>query len=98
VIPHLRPLRYPHGASSQPVEKGVDVELAIGAVEMTVTDACDVAIIFSNDTDLLPAVEAITRLKGQAAVETAAWASDNYHVRLRSKPSVFHHHLSERNF
>lgn len=98
VVPRLRPLRYPRGALSRPVEKGVDVELAIGAVETTVTNACDVAIIFSNDTDLLPAVEAIVRLKGRSAVETAAWKSDSYHVRLRSKPSVFHHHLTERDF
>jgi uncharacterized LabA/DUF88 family protein len=57
-----------------------------------------VAVIFSNDTDLLPAAEAIIRLKGQSAVETASWASDSYHYRLRPQPRVYHHFLSEQDF
>lgn len=98
VIPRLRKLRYPRDESEPPVEKGVDVELAITAVELTVTDACDVAIIFSNDGDLIPAVEAIARLKGSEAVETASWVSEHYRNRLRTKPAVFHHSVSERAF
>jgi uncharacterized LabA/DUF88 family protein len=98
VIPRLRPLRYPRDESEAPVEKGVDVELAIGAVEQVVTGGCDVAVIFTNDTDLLPAIEAIARLKGTGAVETAAWRSDTYRSRLRPKPTVYHHDLSERCF
>ena len=63
VIPRLRPLRYPYRYPQEPaVEKGVDVNLALGAIEMVLTDACDVAIVFSHDTDLAPLPEAIARL------------------------------------
>ena len=98
VIPRLRPLRYPREPDEPPVEKGVDVQLALGAVEQIVADACDVAVIFSNDTDLVPAVETIRRLRGRVAVETAAWQSEQYSFRLRPKPAVYHHALSERDF
>jgi uncharacterized LabA/DUF88 family protein len=98
VIPHLRPLRYPQDPSEPPVEKGVDVHLAISAVEWTLTDRCDVSIIFSHDTDLLPAVEAITRLKSREGVETASWVSDTHRRRLRPKPPVYHHDLDESVF
>jgi uncharacterized LabA/DUF88 family protein len=50
VIPRLRPLRYPspHEADQAPVEKGIDVQLALGAVEQVLTQACDVAVIFTH--------------------------------------------------
>lgn len=98
VFPRLRPLRYPHDDTEPPVEKGVDVELAVAAVEMAVGDDCDVAVVFSHDTDLLPAIETITRLKGREAVETASWKSDVHESRLRPRPTVFHHSLTERDF
>jgi NYN domain len=45
-------------------EKGIDVALAVGVVEAAMSDVCDVAIVFSNDTDQLPALEQIfTRRK-----------------------------------
>ena len=69
VVPCHRPLRYPYNSADPPVEKGIDVELALGAVEQLATGRCDVAIIFSHDTDLNPAVETIIRLKGPRAVE-----------------------------
>lgn len=62
VIPRLRPLRYPRGwPAEDPEEKGIDVQLALGMVEAIVGDTCDVAIMFSRDTDLLPAVETLAR-------------------------------------
>lgn len=98
VIPRLRPLRYPPGyPEDPPVEKGVDVQLALAAVEHTTSKPplCDVAIIFSHDTDLIPAVQTITRLTSAAHVETAAWSSETYSARLRV-PGVrhFHHELT----
>ena len=55
VIPRLRPLRYPPNyPEAGPTEKGVDVQLALAAVEGVLTQLCDVAIIFSHDSDLLP--------------------------------------------
>jgi uncharacterized LabA/DUF88 family protein len=92
VIPRLRPLRYPRDPSEPPVEKGVDVNIAIGVVEQVLTGGCDVAVLFSHDTDLLPAVEAVARLKGPASIETASWTSPLFHSRLRTKVRGIHHH------
>lgn len=97
VAPRMRPLRYPRGPGEAPREKGVDVQLAVEAVEWSVTGKCDVAIIFSHDTDLVPVVELLLRLKGPASVETAAWRSDAFRQRLR-QPDVFHHDISRAVF
>ena len=60
-----RPLRYPGDWPKTPaVEKGVDVALAIDLVRMTMTKACDAAVVVSSDTDLMPAIEMVT---------TSAW-------------------------
>ncbi|MDX6622979.1 MAG: hypothetical protein QOE75_911 [Solirubrobacterales bacterium] len=80
------------------MEKGVDVELALGTVEAVVRGECDVAVLFSHDTDLLPVPETLTRLAGPQSVETAAWVSDTFRQRLKSKAPVAHHALSERIF
>jgi hypothetical protein len=96
----MRPLRYPRNYPTEPpVEKGVDVELAVAAIECTLTDKCDVAVIFSHDADLLPVPETIARLAGIDHVETASWQSDVFNKRLRPKVSggVVYHHLISRN-
>jgi uncharacterized LabA/DUF88 family protein len=98
VVPCQRPLRYPHDPADRPVEKGIDVELALGAVEQLATERCGVAIIFSHDSDLNPAVETIIRLKGPSAVETAAWSSPSHRSRLRQRPGVHHHEISREVF
>ncbi|MEX1357146.1 MAG: NYN domain-containing protein [Gaiellaceae bacterium] len=98
VIPRLRPLRYPHGYPDEPPEeKGVDVQLALAAVEHTTSDPplCDVAVIFSHDSDLVPLVQTICRLASAAQVETASWVSETYSARLRIPGArVFHHELT----
>ena len=66
-----RPINY--GDPSAPREKGIDVRLAIDFVMMAMRDEYDVGIIFSGDTDLLPALEAVIELKGRGSVEVAAW-------------------------
>jgi hypothetical protein len=99
VIPRLRPLRYPPDyPNHSAVEKGVDVNLALAAVESVLTKLCDVAIIFSHDTDLLPVPETIARIAGVAAVETASWTSSSFRRRLRPKPTVYHHDVSQGVF
>jgi uncharacterized LabA/DUF88 family protein len=70
------------------------VQLAIAIVESVLLDHCDVAVLFSNDTDLVPVVEAVTRLKGPGRIETASWASHGYEMRLRPVRGVHHHRLS----
>jgi uncharacterized LabA/DUF88 family protein len=99
VIPRLRPLRYPPGYPAEPpVEKGVDVELAVGAIEATLRRRCEVAILLSHDTDLLPVPEAIARLVGADRVETASWASASFQGRLRPKAAVVHHPITRKVF
>lgn len=98
VIPRLRPLRYPEDESEEPEEKGIDVQLALSAVEYALLGKCEVAVIFSHDTDLKPAVEMISRVTGVNHVETAAWISPTFKRRLRSQPTVYHHALPESVF
>lgn len=98
VIPRLRPLRYSRDPNEPPREKGIDVELAVAAVEWVLTERCEVAIIFSHDTDLVPAVELLARLKGSGCVETASWTSGSFNKRLRPKPEVYHHTISAEVF
>ena len=57
-------------------EKGVDVELAISLVRDTILTkpaACDVAIVFSEDTDFYPAYEMILDAAGKDVLEVARW-------------------------
>lgn len=100
VLPRLRALRYPppYAAVQTPVEKGIDVQLALAVAETILTNSADVAILFTHDTDLLPAVEMVARLKGARRIETAAWASHSFSQRLRQVSGVYHHGISERVF
>lgn len=72
-----RPLRYPYdwgkpGCVEKPREKGVDVELAIDLVRLGLTTEYEVAIVFSRDTDLLPAIELVADLP-RVHIEVATW-------------------------
>lgn len=99
VVPQLRPLRYPRNYPAEPaVEKGVDVQLAVSAIEASLTRGCDVAIIMSHDTDLLPVPETISRVLGGHRVETASWSSPTFQNRLRPNPPVYHHAISQQFF
>lgn len=99
VVPRLRPLRYPRNYPAEPaVEKGVDVQLAVNAIEASLTKQCEVAIIVSHDTDLLPVPETISRLLGGHRVETASWSSSTFQSRLRPKPAVYHHLITRKVF
>lgn len=66
-----RPVNYRD--PERPIEKGVDVSIAIDFVRMAVEKEVDVGILFSGDTDLLPALEAVADLKGADACEVAGW-------------------------
>ncbi|HEU4942917.1 MAG TPA: NYN domain-containing protein, partial [Gaiellaceae bacterium] len=96
VIPKLRPLRY--SREGVPREKGVDVEQAIEALEWIISEKCDLAILFSHDSDLVPVVEAMVRLKGESCVETASRTSDVFYQRIRKRPPVYHHNVSKAVF
>jgi uncharacterized LabA/DUF88 family protein len=88
VSPRLRPVGlYTEEGETKEREKGVDVALACSAVEHVLLGKCDVVVIFSHDSDLLPPVETICRLKDagitKGTVETASWKSDFYPYRIR---------------
>ncbi|HVW27932.1 MAG TPA: hypothetical protein VHC69_21355 [Polyangiaceae bacterium] len=97
VIPRLRPLRYPPSyPADPPEEKGIDVQLALAVVEhvMATPPLCDVAVVFSHDTDLIPVVQTISRLRTVGSIETASWTSGSYSARLRLPGlRVFNHEL-----
>jgi len=76
-------------------KKGVDVELALEAVEWTLTGKRRVAVIFSHDTDLVPVDDMLCRLKGSTCIETASWISSTFNQRIRTSAPSYHHGVSE---
>ena len=85
VVAVTRPLRYPIGypdhspRGEKPMEKGIDVELAVDMVTMAVENRYDVAVLFSLDTDLKPPLEFVVRRShaGGPRAEAAAWSGPN---------------------
>jgi len=100
VFPRLRPLRYRKGPGSELIasEKGVGVQLALAAVGSVISGECDVALIFSHDSDLLPAVETIRDLKSAGHVETASWTSTTFKTRIPPVRGVFNHFVDRDAF
>jgi len=56
------------------------------------------AIIFSHDTDPVPAVEMLRRLNGLGCIETASWTSGTFNRRIRTNPPIHHHSISQAVF
>lgn len=85
-----RPLQYLAGMS--PREKGIDVQLAIDFVVMAVKDEYDVGVLFSADTDLVPALDAVCDLSrdGRPAAWVGGWDGPNYKKRC-IRPSGSRH-------
>lgn len=69
-----RPLMYPRSwPGTPPYEKGIDVALAVDFVRLAMERRYDAGILFSSDTDLLPALETVAELN-LARAEVATWA------------------------
>jgi hypothetical protein len=66
-----RQLRYREGLPPQ--EKGIDVALAVDLVHLAFRKQYDAHVVFSGDTDLLPALELVVSL-GFGHVEVACWS------------------------
>lgn len=83
-----RPLRYPRdwGATGAepPREKGVDVQLSVELIERTIDAEFDIAVVFTHDTDMIPALELAARRS--ATVIVANWLGAN---RLQSTSHPF---------
>lgn len=98
-----RDLRYPPDWPTWPAqEKGIDVALAVDFVMMAARREFDVGILFSSDTDLVPALEAVIALRpgSPPACEVAAWAAPGMRPRTLSVRGVRlrRHLLTEADF
>jgi uncharacterized LabA/DUF88 family protein len=84
-------------------EKGIDVALAVGLTEQALDQAFDAAIVFSGDTDLLPALELVFGRR-LLSLEIAAWVGQKplwFPTMLNAIPSrklPYCHFLTEQDF
>ena len=68
-----RQLNYRGWPNQPPQEKGVDVAIAVDLMHLAFRRQYDALVLFSSDTDLLPALETIVHLR-LTHVEVACWA------------------------
>jgi hypothetical protein len=88
-------MRYPSGwpnvdAGERPQEKGIDVALGVDLVDLAHRGEYDVAIVFSLDADLLPALERVRAMgldSGRPRIEVAAWVSGTAFAHRLRTPS-----------
>ncbi|NRQ35212.1 NYN domain-containing protein [Nonomuraea sp. NN258] len=68
-----RQLNYRGWPDSPPQEKGIDVAIAVDLIHLALRKQYDALVLFSSDTDLLPAIETI---KGMSLghMEVACWS------------------------
>ena len=93
-----RPLRH---RDHRWVEKGIDVELAIDVVLGGVEGRFDVGIIYSADTDMLPAIEKIQRRTDliSARVEAANWWNPpELEFQLGNEAGIWTHRLDSQDY
>lgn len=79
-------------------EKGVDVMLALDISIGARTNAYDVAVVFSADTDLMPALEDAVSVGKR--IETATWIgpfSNRGPLRVRGR-KLWNHYLDQTHF
>jgi len=98
-----RDLRYPSDWPRRAAqEKGIDVALAVDFVMTVARSECDVGILFSSDTDLVPALEAVIALRpgDPPACEVAAWAAPGARPRSLSVRAarIRRHLLTEADY
>lgn len=80
----------------QPREKGVDVLVALALVLGAERDDFDVAVLFSEDTDLVPAVDAVRAIGKRC--EVAAWRPARGFGKALRVPGVWRHWLTEADY
>ena len=97
-----RPLRYPLDYPNVPAqEKGIDVQLSIDVVAGAIDRTYDIAIVFSTDTDLRPAIELVAnRFAGLPRIELAAWSSPTSvrRIAVTARRKVWCHFLDQMDF
>jgi uncharacterized LabA/DUF88 family protein len=70
-----RPLTYRRWPDHPPVEKGIDVKLAVDLIRDAMAGTYDALVVFSSDTDLQPAVDLAAEIG--AVIEVACWQGSN---------------------
>lgn len=91
LVVRTRPLSYRYG---RPQEKGVDVMLAVDLVKGTLLGQFDAAVVFTGDTDLLPAIEAATSMG--VVCDSASWVGGAR--RLRPPHVAYEHRLGPDDY
>lgn len=86
----------PDYPTSKAIEKGIDVAIAVDMIRMCMEGQMDVAILFSSDTDLMPAIEMIWAHR-RCHVEVAAW-SGGHRLRFDGQQKPWCHYLDEQVF
>ncbi len=66
-----RPLTYRRWPDHPPIEKGIDVKLAVDLIHDAMRKTFDALVLFSSDSDLQPAVDLASEVG--AAIEVACW-------------------------
>jgi uncharacterized LabA/DUF88 family protein len=95
VIERYRDLKY---RGAEVMEKGIDVWLAIDLVHLAMDEGADRVVVFSTDTDLLPAVELAKKIRGAAFVEVAGWDGARSSAALLDVSEVTKHRLIRRDY
>ncbi len=97
-----RQLRYPPDfPDSRAQEKGVDVQLSIDVVVGAIDGDYDIAVVFSTDTDLRPAIEFVAnRYERLPRIELAAWTSptSNKRIPVTANRAVWCHYLDQADY
>jgi len=105
VTMHRRDLKYDlyEDGTFSAREKGVDVALAVALVEGAMLERFDAAIVFSSDTDLIPAIE-LAYHRTPTHIEIACWTGGKpiwFPEGLRASPkrlAPYCHFLKEHDF
>jgi hypothetical protein len=95
VIERYRDLRLRDGVW---IEKGVDVSLAIDLVSIAHRQEADCVVVVSSDTDLEPALELATELRGEGFVEVAGWDGPGDCAAILSVTGVRQHRLDRGDY
>lgn len=91
-----RQLNYRGWPNVPPQEKGIDVALAVDLIHLAIRRQYDALVVFSSDTDLLPALETVARMR-LGHVEVACW-SGFQPLRFPGSNLPWCHFLSERDW
>lgn len=102
IATHYEPMLYGLGRAV-PKESGVDMRLGLDLVDAARSHAFDKIVLFSGDSDLVPAVEEV--MKSTTPLELAAWSDDNdmpgnvlTEICRRKRFRLWTHRLNEEDF